>query len=218
MANIISVSLWGDSPIYCLGAIKNAQLVHKMLPKWIYRVFYDSSVPKVYLDRLSAIPSVSLVEVTQDAGNGMFWRFYSAFQSECDIVLSRDTDSRLSQREVLCIYQFLDSDKTFSVIKDHFRHYEWPMLGGMWGVKGQLPRGLLEPMIHYSKISKYGADQSFLRDHVWPIASNSCMIHGFVDNSWMMNTRQPLDFIGQGYDEFDNPLYDSNGTRIVPRA
>jgi len=59
----------------------------------------------------------------------------------------------------------------------------------------------------YAKNHTYAIDQVFLRDVVWNIAQNDCLIHGFREVEWMKETRN-YNFIGQGYDENDNPIYD----------
>jgi hypothetical protein len=51
-----------------------------------------------------------------------------------DIFLSRDLDSRFSEREVAAVDEWLKSEETFHVMRDHELHTN-EMLAGMWGVK-----------------------------------------------------------------------------------
>ena len=41
MKNIIAYSLWGDHPMYWVGALKNIEQVKKYFPGWICRFYID---------------------------------------------------------------------------------------------------------------------------------------------------------------------------------
>jgi len=45
----------------------------------------------------------------------MFWRFWAADDPEVGIMLSRDCDSRISDREIAAINEWLESDKDFHI-------------------------------------------------------------------------------------------------------
>ena len=42
---VISFSLWGDNPIYTVGAIRNAELAETIYPGWECWFFVGTSVP-----------------------------------------------------------------------------------------------------------------------------------------------------------------------------
>jgi hypothetical protein len=216
MSKIISISVWGNAPSYCVGAIKNAELAKELFPDWTCRIFVDQTVPTHYVDELLKFSNVELAQVDNSNLYGMFWRFYSMFQNEDDIVISRDSDSRLSKRELRCVNEWIESDKKFSIIRDHYPHYDWPILGGMWGMKGKLDDEILSLMEKYAQNHAYAVDQVFLRDVIWPKANKDCIIHGFLEVEWMKQSREKDYFIGQGYNENDEPLYsgEKTGERI----
>jgi hypothetical protein len=216
MSKVISISVWGNKPAYSIGAIKNIQIAQELFPDWICRIFVDGTVPTHYVEKMLEYSNVELAQIDDSNLYGMFWRFYSMFQSEDDIVISRDSDSRLSEREKRCVDEWLESDKKYSIIRDHHRHYDWPMLGGMWGMKGRLDDEILSSMEKYAQHHAYAGDQVFLKDVIWPEAEKDSIIHGFLEVDWMRETRNDEHFIGQGYDENDNPLYsgDSSGQKI----
>jgi hypothetical protein len=216
MNKIISISVWGNSPRYCIGAIRNAEIAQKILPDWTCRIFVDTTVPIKYINQLHNMKNVEIAEVDDEGVFGAFWRFYSMFESEDNITISRDSDSRISPREVQAINEWLTSDKKFSIIRDHERHYDWPILAGMWGVKGKLDENVKNIMLEYSKHHFYTSDQIFLKDVVWKEAETDSMIHGFLEVDWMKQNRDINHFIGQGYDENNKPLYsgDSSGDKI----
>ena len=217
MNKIISISVWGNNPQYCIGAIENAKIAKTLMPDWKCRIFLDHTVPMEFQKTLYQMDNVEIAEVESEGIYGMFWRFYSMFESDDNVCISRDSDSRISEREVRCLNEWLDSDKTFSIIRDHERHYDWPMLGGMWGVKGMLPENVYVSMEKYSSKHQYAIDQLFLKENVWPIAQKSCIIHGFLETEWMKVERSVDNFIGQGYTENNIPIYslDSSGKKLV---
>ena len=207
MNKIISISVWGKNPSYSIGAIKNAQIAKDLFPDWKCRIFIDGTVPTHYVKELLKMSNVEIAQVDDDNIFGAYWRFYSMFQSDDDVVISRDSDSRLSERELKCVNEWLTSDKKFSIIRDHERHYDWPMLAGMWGMKGTMGDNILDLMGNYAKQHFYTSDQIFLKEVIWDIAKDNVMIHGFLEVDWMKNTRDMNHFIGQGYDENNKPLY-----------
>ena len=42
---IIAFSLWGEKPVYNVGAIRNAELAKEIYPDWICRYYLGKSVP-----------------------------------------------------------------------------------------------------------------------------------------------------------------------------
>ena len=45
MKKIIAFSLWGDNPMYTIGAIKNADLALDIYPDWVCRFYVGKSTP-----------------------------------------------------------------------------------------------------------------------------------------------------------------------------
>jgi len=217
MNKIISISVWGSKSQYCMGAIKNAQLAKKLMPDWKCRIFVDQTVPIEYQQQLYDMDNVEVAELNCDGTYGMFWRFYSMFESNDNICISRDSDSRITEREVRCLDEWLESDKKFSIIRDHERHYDWPMMGGMWGMKGMLDDRVYDLMKRYSENHQYAVDQVFLKDVVWPIAQNDCIIHGLKETDWINVGRNVDNFIGQGYTSDDSPIYSlsDSGAKLI---
>lgn len=216
MSKIISFSLWGDKPQYLIGAIKNAELAQEIFSEWQCKFFIDNTVPDSFIKDISKFSNSEVIKVEEPNVFGAFWRFYPMFESEENIVISRDTDSRLSHRELRCVNEWLKTKKKFSIIRDHDRHYDWPMLAGMWGMKGKFEDKFLLMMNHYAKHNFYTIDQLFLRDQIWQYAEKDSKIHGFNEVKWMQKNRDINHFIGQGYDENDNPIYsgESSGEKL----
>lgn len=209
MKKIISISLWGTSDRYNIGAIKNAELAKTIYSDWEFRVYYDKSIKIETLNTLKQLDSV-LINCSNIPLSGHFWRFLSA--SDCndeDYIIFRDSDSRLSLREKQCVDDWIISGKKYSIIRDHVRHYDFPILAGMWGIRGRMEETSLFALNNYKNIHYYTVDQVYLKDCVWEYAKNDCIIHGIQENEQFKESRLHIndDFVGQGYDEFDKPLY-----------
>lgn len=201
MNKIISISVWGNNPRYIIGAKRQIELAKTYFPDW--KVL-------IYTDDKSNFEFVDCVEI-KDNSFGAFWRFFPLFESENNIVLSRDADSRFNERESKCVEEWLNSDKNFHTFKDHPAHFEFPILAGCFGFKGKFPDYLLNIMKIYMNNNKfYLSDQFFLRDYIYPIIKDNMLIHS-MNEGWFKETRDNLinkyEFCGNGYDENDVPLY-----------
>ena len=200
------MSVWGSDPRYLVGAVKNAKLAKEIFPDWEFRVYYDAGSPKDIMNQLIDLGANVIVMDANHRGYGMFWRFLAGWEDH-EAVIFRDSDSRLSIKEKKCIDEWLESDKKYSVIRDHPRHFDFPIMGGMWGIKGNIDASKDE-MVEWAKIVQYTIDQVWLAKCVWKFAEKNSFFHEFGIGSFCRN-ESDLNFIGQGYDENDNPLYPS---------
>jgi len=202
MRKVVSVSVWGNEPRYTQGVIKNADLVKQYYPEWEYWIYAEE-----HLHPLLKNTQAKIINPPKEINNGMFWRFLPAFDDSVDIMISRDGDSRINPREVRCVAEWLESNKKYHVIRDHERHYDFPVLGGMWGMRGTPIVKKDSIFVFSSDKDAYLVDQIWLAKVMWKEMQNDVCIHGYKEVEWMKNTRPPLDFIGQGYDENDGAIY-----------
>lgn len=208
---IISISLWGDNPRYTEGAIRNAELAKIIYPGWKLRVYLDNSVPKPIWEKLANL-DVDVIDFTNETKlSGHFWRFFAANQED-QITIFRDSDSRFSLREKKCVNSWLLQDKKFHIIRDHERHYDFPILAGMWGIKGKLSEEQFTAMEQYNNKFYYTVDQMYLSKYVWNECQSDLFISGIKEDSSFNQSRKLVvpHFVGQGYDERDNPIYPIN--------
>ena len=203
---IISFSLWGDIPKYTIGAIRNAELAKIIYPDWKVVMHIGNNVPFHIVAKLITL-DVSIIPYNSGSWNSMFWRFYSADSN--DIVISRDTDSRLNAREKSAVDEWLNSDKDFHIMRDHPYHAT-AILGGMWGCRNGILRGITEMIDGYDSKEyndQYQVDQNFLREIIYPLVRNKSMVHDeFFENKPFPATRNANEYVGSPYDEFDNLL------------
>jgi hypothetical protein len=204
MNKIISISVWGDNPRYLVGAKRQYELAKQLLPDWEFRLYVDDASKY-------DMPDANIIEV-KDATHGVFWRFEPLFESDENVVIVRDADSRITLRERRAVLEWYFSEKKFHTIVDHDSHFQFPIMAGLFGNKGRLSHNLYETMAQLSQApAYYTIDQVYLRDHVFPVMRNSMLVHSFYKNAWFGQTRAKLknrfDFCGNGYDENDMPLY-----------
>ena len=134
MKKIISFSLWGDDPIYNIGAIRNAELSPEIYPDWICRFYLGDNVPKETEEKLKQFDHVELVKVDEkNDWLSTVWRFYAVdVEDGADVVIFRDTDSRLTHREYEAVEEWLTTGRYLHIMRDHPNHTD-PISAGMWG-------------------------------------------------------------------------------------
>jgi hypothetical protein len=207
MKKLITFSLWGIDPKYLVGAIKNAQLAKEIYPGWTCRFYIGQSVPFSISYQLENMDNVEVVK-KEGFGDwkGMFWRFEPASESDVDIMISRDTDSRLNLREKAAVDEWISSDKGFHIMRDHPWH-QYPILGGMWGVKNNIIPNMKDLIDNFSQENEYGTDYKFFAREIMPIIKNDILVHDeFFDKNPFPTPRKQYEFVGQVFDENDKTV------------
>lgn len=211
--NYVSFSLWSKQTIYNEGAIRNAEIIQDIYPGWKMVVYYDNTVPIDTIDKLNEL-DVLTIDITDKNLYGMFWRFLASDIDDCEYVVFRDCDSRVSIRERMAVDEWIESGKSIHVMRDHPAHAipygnDRPgILGGMWGIKSKiLPLTDMILKWHESKPIGYGADQMFLKS-VYEIYTNDMVIHDEFGNGRPFPIERDPEgrFIGERIDENDLPL------------
>jgi hypothetical protein len=182
MKKIISFSLYGDDPKYTYGAICNVEIAQIVYPEWICRFYCGTSVPKNIIKKLSEYDNVEIVEMIEDNKiSYMTWRFLSYDDSDVEIMISRDTDSRLSFREKKLVDLFISSDFLFHDVRDHYLHMH--TMGGTWGMKkGGIPS--ISDLLKSSYVgNSYGDDQNFMIMVIGPLLTNKTLLHDSNNSS-----------------------------------
>ena len=214
---VISFCLWGSIPRYTLGAIRNAELAQQLYPGWICRFHVGTSVPRSIVEGLRAQPNTDVRE-REEPGDytSMFWRFLPAHEEDVEILLSRDTDSRLLPRERAAVDEWLESNKSFHIMRDHPWHGT-PILGGMWGARRAASR-IIAPLIdRWDKQDQVQTDQEFLRDWIFPQIERDSLVHDeFRHGVPFPKPRADGEFVGAACDE--HGAQDPEQTRALLEA
>lgn len=176
-SKVISYSLWGNKEFYTYGAIHNVYGCAFYYPEWTARFYVQQDVDQTVKEILCSAKNTEVYE-TEDGPSegGMFWRFLPAFEDGVDIMLSRDCDSRITEREVFAVKDWLQSDKDFHIMRDH-PHHTSLVMGGMWGCRNGILRGLKDRFDNFRKSERWGLDQMFLNSCVYPEISTNAKVH-----------------------------------------
>lgn len=225
--NIIAFSVWGTDPVYTRGAISNLNLRDRFFPDWEY-VFYLNPARPAHAVKLAQEIAARGGTVAWGAPGGapgrvgLYWRLNALFDEEVEHVLFRDTDSRPSEREAVCVFEWLTSEKPVHVIRDH-RSHTAPLMGGLWGcmpaaVRDCVPelKASFDARMHYVLTTpmekskpRVGhlpfSDQEWLADAIWPHVKDYTYIHdesrapGRGGHKFTVPPLHPSQFCGQAY-------------------
>jgi len=188
MKKVIAFCLYGNLDRYCLGMLENIEIINNKYKDWVIYIYYND-IPEDILIILKSKSNTTLIECQSNGykWEGMFWRFYPLDLTDIDIFLSRDADSRISDREMNLVNEWIESDKTFHIIRDHPYHYI-EILGGTFGVKIKIFR---EKYVNYKNIDFYKnqyygrydksvekqPDQIFLKEIIYPFIKDDNLSH-----------------------------------------
>ena len=208
----LSFSLWGNLPIYNVGAIRNAELWKTIYPKWEMVVFYDKTVPLDTIIKLKEL-GVNVIDMTNSNIYGEFWRFLIAEEKNCEYSIFRDCDSRIDLREKLAVDEWIESGKTLHIMRDHPYHHipagnnQKGILAGMWGIKGSI-KDFKSDIISFQNETPYfyGIDQKYLKKVYENYIDDNCTHDEFFEQKPFPIKREKGVFVGGRIDENDNPV------------
>ncbi len=173
---LISFSLYGHDPAYQIGALENLALQKSVYPEWTCRFYVSQEIPDSIVRQLQAGGAEVVVKQTASGAGGMFWRFLPAGEANLNALIVRDVDSRLSLREKAAVDEWLASDRSFHIMRDHPNH-GFLILGGMWGCRGGVLPQMACLISRWPYNTAFGHDQKFLATKIYPRIKDSCLIH-----------------------------------------
>jgi hypothetical protein len=212
MKKNVSFSLFGRDPKYYVGAEKNCKLFNKLLPDWEVKIFYHEQTSM--MNKIESLKKIkcSLIDVSTinininksltDHPIPYFWRFFSFFNDEINI--SRDLDSRLTDREVEYIKRWVDGNKPYFVIRDHPCHSQYP--AGLFGMRGHQNNFKLfcENYIN-NNVLEWGDDQKILEEYMKNTPQSDIEYCGFDKEDSFIPRKDKSTFIGIQLDENSTP-------------
>lgn len=221
---LIVYCLWGDGLMYWNGALHNIELANKYYPDYICRFYIDKNSKPELIETIKGNNVETILmepkEYTFNNQNsrfnhsGIFWRFLPLKEEDIDIILFRDCDSRISEREVSAVNEWLSTDKDFHIMRDHPYH-PWPILTGMWGCRNNkilnIDDLLLKWETHTPKGIYQADDQDFLGQLIYPMTINNSVEHsefsirvGKLETKPFPTPRNDYEFVGDVFDENNN--------------
>jgi hypothetical protein len=175
MKRVVSFSLWGTSKVYLQGAVDAVDQVSLAYPEWECWFYLAKDVPDYIRSQLASKGARVLDGPPWGPWAGMYWRFLAAADPDVEVVISRDVDTLILEREVRAVDEWLASGRVLHIIRDHPKH-EMPIMGGMWGCRASEFRNIKELICKFGKFERYGSDQEFLSKIIYP---------NFVKRAWI---------------------------------
>jgi hypothetical protein len=194
MKNVISFSLWGNNKGYLCGAIANAKIAKDLFPGWICRFYCANNVSPHVIQDLRDLGCEIVLKKPPIGFIGLFWRLEAVYDDpDIEYVLIRDTDSRLTPRDLWAVSQWIISNQPAMIIRDAEGHSIW-MCGATCGFKTYYFPEFQELIHHFweevydssdnehgfdsNRGKFYGTDQEFMSRMLWPLLKHNHI--GFV--------------------------------------
>jgi hypothetical protein len=122
----------------------------------------------------------------------------------------------LNVREAAAVAAWLESGKAAHVMRDHPHHAPWPMLGGMWGIRGGVVPDMANKIAAWGKWAAKVDDMYFLKAVIWPLIADDCVQHGYGGEPFPPHG--PCDeFVGKTHGTFKRKGSIAAGKRTRPK-
>ena len=215
---VISFCLYGNKPKYFMGLLENIQIIRNELPHFYVYLTIGNDVSEDVISLCKEFGNVNIIKVNENNAILMAHRFFPIDDDDVDIMFCRDADSRINYRDIWTINEFINSDKRFHIMRDHYWHKS-RVMGCSWGIKKQnfkITDLFYEWRKNIAEI-KYGSDELFLQDIIYPLIKDNVLIHSNITGFFGEEINRidiPLindtDFIGNviDYDENSKPYYE----------
>ena len=211
MRKVISYSLWGDNKLYNYGIYENALLLNQIFPEWYMVVYYTKTAIINVIEEIKKIKNVEcvLVDIPNHPRNSML-RFLAGFDKKNSVVIFRDADSRLIQRDAGAVKEWLDNtNKNIHIIRDKETHRK--ICAGLWGARNRIlcNKDIIEKYYEYfDKIdSKWTIDEKFLNQIIYTKLINDSTIHAEFNRNEPFATAFPSNCVSRKIDGFCGMTY-----------
>jgi len=148
---VISYSLFGNSRLYCENGLINIELAKKYYPDFrcVFSIAKNCPALSIFQKEdcdVIVMPEWNGIDRSQEnwkwdkSHAAMLWRY--GVIDDCtgpeDIILMRDCDSHLSERESRAVYEWIDTDYLLSAFYENECHKNGGFMGGMWQTRANL--------------------------------------------------------------------------------
>jgi hypothetical protein len=210
MVSVFSFVVYGNDKKYTHGLLTNLQLIQIAYPSWQVWIYYGSDVDDSILLQYRYFSNAVLIPTNNTGAITKFFRYFPIDDPSVEVCMVRDADSRVNDRDQVCINIFLKSSRLFHIIRDHPNHYH-KIMAGMWGIK----KGALSESIHtlfeqwrQHNVFDFWSDTRFLVECIYPSVQSISLIHddrNYANDGAIHIPHHRIDkhFIGQVY-EYNN--------------
>jgi hypothetical protein len=185
---LVSFCVWGNSDLYNLGLLENAIQMPKIFPGWIMYIAYTPTANQKIMNEISKFPWVEMEMFKEpNHSKNTMLRFLPGLNPHNDVVIFRDSDSRLLKRDYLAVMDWLNNtDKKVHLMRDHPSN-KFRIMAGLWGVrdgiiaKTEIVNKFYEYFIN-PEFKKWTIDQVYLQKYIYPLIENTTCIHASFNN------------------------------------
>lgn len=216
MKKVISFCLYGSNIKYCQGLVENLKIINEKLPEFEAWIYISDDVPKKYTEQYNAYNNVKLLTINETGPLFRSYRFYPIDDENVELLFSRDADSRIEERDLWCMNEFINSNKTFHIIRDHHWH-QARTEAGLFGIKCKLGIEKLHKKWiknNVEQAKKDNGDCIFLKDCLYNKVKDNALIHtnilaynGEITNRIEIEQKNVYDFVGNVYEYKNDEQY-----------
>jgi hypothetical protein len=149
------------------------------------------------------------VVISEHPGDWTFTteRFRAIDDADVDLVIFRDADSRLNFRESAAVEEWVNTNKTLHIMRDHPHHGGFPILAGMWGLKKDGFKFNMSSLLQiHNCAEQYHYDQIFLQAYIWRFYESDCLVHDeFFGGLPFPSARIGTEYVGKPFEADDLP-------------
>jgi hypothetical protein len=172
MVNAFSFCLYGPpNPRYYTPLVENIKIAQAHFPTWKVWIHFAPDVDAAYIRLLESYPNVVLRHTEKLGPINMIERFCTLDEPDVDLMVVRDADSLIHERDRWAIHQFLDRPQyDLHVIRDHPEH-NIRIPGGLWALRKSAGICIRDDYAAYLRDPKdYGVahDQNFINGYLYP--------------------------------------------------
>lgn len=160
---IFSFCLYGTDRNYYEGLLENIQIVKQYYSD--FEIFvYKGICPDDW-----KLEDVNVIYTKREGAINMLYRYLPL--KFADVGFIRDADSRITERDRWCIDQFLNSVRTYHIIRDHVWHKS-RIMGGLFGWKRPT-----DIELDFSEDRGYGYDEAVIASGLYPRIVGESLVH-----------------------------------------
>lgn len=170
MKRVFSFCIYGEKRTYLEGLLRNLEFIGTRYPSFEKHVYVGCDISEDFVRMCEAFPSTHAHRLGFTGGRLMSSRFLAIDLPGVDMMLVRDADSRITERDCWCIDDFIGSQFGLFTIRDHKFHSR-EVMGGLWGMRRIQGFSMHAAYADYAAttvdLERYQSDQDFLRNHVY---------------------------------------------------
>lgn len=213
---VFSFCIFGNKKKYLLGLCKNIEIINEKFPDFYIWIYAGNDIPEEYIIKYKSYKNIKYIETEYNNRFLTCMRFFPIDESNIDLFFSRDTDSRITNRDIWCINQFIKSDKTYHVVREHYFHKALIMTG-IFGAKKNININInLSEKFNEIKnelCENYNIDVDFVNKFLYNSIKNDLLIHTNIvafKNEYTekidLELENNYDFVGNVYDFDENNI------------